>query len=130
MSEEFIEGETIRGYKTRISRKSPPGYEGHEGKFFAVHVRSKSDDCNLFSEVIHITDLLWLEAEKRIKEKYSNVENWKEFLEESIRFDLFKRAEERIDSKDYKKGKIYPPKKIDLKNFEHWLNEVRSMIDK
>ncbi|MCK4421691.1 hypothetical protein KAW48_07820 [candidate division WOR-3 bacterium] len=124
------EYQPIHGHKTILAKGPPPGKEEHDGEFFAVHVRSESDDCNSFSEVIHVSDFVWVEAEKNVREWYPEyAENWKEFLEENIWFDTHRRAKERFESDEYEEGEFYLSMKITVDNFEPWLNKVQLLID-
>lgn len=121
----------IKGHKIIFSEGTSQRKDWEKDiRFFAIHVRSKSDEYDLFIEITSIKDFVWNIEARKIGEWYpEHAESWDEFLQESVWFDTYRRAKERLESKEYEEGEIYQ-KVIAIDNFELWFKGVRSMIDK
>ncbi|MBA7681743.1 hypothetical protein ES703_90083 [subsurface metagenome] len=121
----------IKGHKIIFSEGTPQRkYDKKDIRFFAIHVRSKSDEYDLFIEVTSVKNFVWDIEARKIGEWYPEyAESWDEFLEESVWYYTYRRAKERLESKEYEEGEIYQ-EVITIDNFELWFREVKSLIDK
>ena len=122
---------SIKGHKIIFREGTPQRkYDKKDIRFFAIHVRSKSDEYDLFTEITSIKDFIWNIEARKIGEWYPEyAKNWNEILEESTWFDTYRRARKRLESNEYKEGEIYH-EIITIDNFEPWFKKVKSLIDK
>jgi hypothetical protein len=122
---------SIKGHNI-IFRESTPKkeYDKKDIRFFAIHVRSKSDEYDLFTEITSLKNVVWFIEARKIGKWYPEyAESWDEILEEIIWFETYRRAEKRFNSGEYKEGEIYH-EVITINNFELWFKDVKSRIDK
>ena len=121
MSKEFNEEIEFQEYKLQIHY--PSVLDMYEIDNFLVDVRSKSDEYTLFTERTIISGLAKIRAKNLIEQRFSRYENWEEILKKKLIDETSKNAKDRINSKDFEKGKIYTKEILDV-NVEQWLDEI------
>lgn len=93
---------------------------------YFVDVIPESENDILFTEQTNISVEARKKAENLIKDYLPENVSLGSLIE---KYTLAK-VEERIESREYEEGRVYPPMEIRTWNIESWLSEVRKMYSK
>ena len=128
MSEELLDKKEHNEYELEICWGRPPEFEGHTRDICSVYVKSKTEDGIVFTEQTHISLRTRLGSENPIKIRFPEAENCEKFLTKNLIAHTIRKAKDRIDSEDYKKGETYP-ELITTQNLERWLDKIKLMSE-
>lgn len=123
MREEFFGEKEYKEHKLKIHWGSPPDLSEYDKSMCSVYVIPKSEDNTLFTERTTISNDAKIIGINIIKRIFPKIENHEKFLMKKIIEYTYKNAKERINSKDFEKGKIYTKEILDV-NVEQWLDEI------
>lgn len=124
MREEFFGEKEYKEHKLKIHWGSPPDLSEYDKSMCSVYVIPKSEDNTLFTERTTISNDAKIIGINIIKRIFPKIENHEKFLMKKIIEYTYKNAKERINSKDFEKGKIYK-NEISLENFKQWLDKIK-----
>ena len=119
MSEEFITAGEYKEHKFKIYSL------GEYDKYMcSVYVIPKTDENTLFTEKTIISQGAKMIGKNIIKQRFPKIENHEKFLIKKLIEYTLKNAKDRIDSKDFGKGKTYE-NEISLENIKQWVDKIK-----
>jgi len=123
MGEEFIGKGEFEAFKLSIYCGRPPEYEMYDRDICSIHVKYEHEEGIIFIDQTHIAHIAEKDLQKQI-EKF--ILKYKDLRSLLVQYTV-KKAKDRINSGNFKKGKTYL-EEVFSHNLGSWVKKVESLL--